>query len=135
MIIRGSCCCGAIKFELLATPSMMGTCHCSRCRKVGASTIVFAQKDSLRWIQGRELVSRYEPVPPFKYVRCFCQKCGTALGEIDSQEDSFPIAANCLDDDPIVRTMFHVFVSSKPAWYEICDDAKQFQEHPVESES
>ena len=134
-MIRGSCCCGAIKFELSSAPSMMGTCHCSRCRKVGASTFVFVQKDTFRWIQGRELVSRYEPVPPFKYVRCFCQKCGTALGEIDSQEDSFPIAANCLDDDPIVRNRFHEFVSSKPAWYEICDDAKQFLEHPVKSES
>jgi hypothetical protein len=24
-------------------------------------------------------------------------------------------------------------VSNKPAWYNICDDAKQFQEHPVKS--
>lgn len=132
-MIRGSCCCGAIKFELSAAPSMMGTCHCSRCRKVGASTFVFIKKDTFRWIQGRELVSRYEPEPPFKYARCFCQKCGTALGEIESQQDSLPITANCLDDDPIVRNRFHEFVSSKPAWYEICDDAKQFQEHPVKS--
>ena len=132
-MIRGSCCCGAIKFELLAAPGMMGTCHCSRCRKVGASTFVFVEKDTFRWIQGRDFVSRYEPELPYKYARCFCRKCGTALGEIESQQDSFPIAANCLDDDPVVRNRFHEFVKSKPAWYGICDDAKQFPEHPVKS--
>jgi hypothetical protein len=100
---------------------------------VGASTFVFVKKDTLQWIQGRELVARYEPESPFKYARCFCQKCGTALGEIDSQQESFPVAANCLDDDPAVRNKFHEFVSNKPAWYNICDDAKQFQEHPVKS--
>ena len=130
-MINGSCCCGAIRFELSAAPTMMATCHCSRCRKLGASTFVFVNKEALRWIQGRELVARYEPEPGYKYVRCFCRKCGTALGEIESLQDSFPVAANCLDDDPIVRNRFHEFVSSKPAWYEICDNARQFSEHPV----
>lgn len=132
-MIKGSCCCGAIRFELTAPPTMMGTCHCSRCRKVGASTFVFVQRDSFHWIQGREFVTRYEPEPPFKYARCFCSRCGTALGEVDSPQDSFPISANCLDDDPGVRNRFHEFVSAKPAWYEICDGAKQFAEHPVKS--
>ena len=113
-------------------------CVCATARNarrcVGASTLVFVTKDSFRWVQGREFVTRYEPVPPFKYVRCFCQKCGTALGEIESQEYSFPIAANCFDDDPIVRNLFHEFVINKPAWYEICDSAKQFPEHPVKSQ-
>lgn len=35
-MIRGSCCCGAISFALSEPPSMMGVCHCTRCRKVGA---------------------------------------------------------------------------------------------------
>lgn len=130
-MIRGSCCCGGIKFELSAIPTYMGSCHCSRCRKVGASTIVFVKKESFHLLQGSELVSRYEPEPPFKYVRCFCKRCGTALGEIESQEDSFPIAANCLDDDPMIRNMSHEFVGSKPGWYEICDEAPQTQGHPV----
>lgn len=130
-MIRGSCFCGAIAFELSAPPVVMGTCHCSRCRKAGASTIVFVKKETFRWLRGEEFVARCEPEPPFKFARCFCRKCGTALGEPLSGEDAFPIAANCLDDDPVVRNAFHEFVSAKPAWYEICDGAKQFQEHPV----
>jgi hypothetical protein len=132
-MIKGSCCCGSIRFELSAEPTMMGTCHCSRCRKVGASTFVFVKRDALKWIEGRDFVARYEPDPPYLYARCFCRKCGTALGEIDSDQETFPIAANCLDDDPVVRNLFHEFVAEKPAWYEIGDDAKQFEAHPVKS--
>lgn len=130
-MIAGSCCCSTIKFALSAPPLMMGTCHCSRCRKIGASTFVFVKKETFQWIQGQEMVARYTPDPPFKFSRCFCRRCGTGLGEIDSDQDSFPIAANCLDDDPAVRNRFHEFVADKPAWYEICDGAKQFAEHPT----
>lgn len=130
MVIQGSCCCGLVKFELLEAPTMMATCHCSRCRIVGASTFVMVSRSALRWVRGREAVARYTPDPPFKFARCFCSGCGTALGEIDSEADTFPISAHALDDDPQVRVRFHEFVAVKPAWYDICDSAKQFAQHP-----
>ncbi len=129
-MIEGSCCCGAVKFRLTSEPSMMGTCHCSRCRKAGASTIVFVRKEHLQWIQGKEHVALYQPAAPYKYGRCFCRICGTSLGEILSDEDSFPIAANALDSDIGIRNQFHEFVSEKPAWHDICDDAPQSEGHP-----
>lgn len=129
-MIRGSCNCGAVRFELTAPPRMMGTCHCSRCRKAGAGTFVLVARDSLSWLAGREAVASYAPEPPFKYARCFCRHCGTGLGEIASDAETFPIAAHCLDDDPEVRNGFHEWVSVKPAWYEICDEAKRFPENP-----
>lgn len=132
-MINGSCCCGAVKFELKAPPSMMGTCHCTRCRKVGASTIVFVKKADLRWLEGRENVALYAPVAPYKYGRCFCKTCGTSLGEILSDEDSFPIAANALDGEFDLKNSFHEFVSEKPSWSEICDGAAQYDAHPTPS--
>ena len=132
-MIKGSCCCGAVEFELLNIPSMLGTCHCTRCRKVGASTIAFVNKEDLQWIQGKEHVTLYQPPSPYKYGRCFCRICGTSLGEILSEEESFPIAANALDTAFDLKNQFHEFVSEKPAWYEICDDAKQYEGHPTPS--
>ncbi len=130
-MLSGSCCCGAIKFELLAEPSMMATCHCTRCRKVGASTFVFVRKDDLKWVQGRDQVALFEPSSSYKYGRCFCRICGTSLGEILSEADSFPIAANAIDSPLGLKNRFHEFVAEKPSWYQICDDAKQFDGHPV----
>jgi len=132
-VIKGSCYCGAVRFELLNKPSMMGTCHCSRCRKAGASTIVFVKQADLRWVQGRENVTLFQPEAPYKYGRCFCMTCGTSLGEILSQEDSFPIAANALDEDIGLKVQFHEHVAEKPDWYEICDEAPQSEVHPEQA--
>jgi hypothetical protein len=132
-MIQGSCCCGQIRFSLSEPPTMMGTCHCARCRKSGASTFVFVRGETFRWIAGRELVEVLRPEPPFTLERCFCRRCGSALGEPLSKAESFPLAANLLDDDPLVRNRFHEWVSAKPTWYEICDAAPQFPEHPVKT--
>ncbi len=131
-MIKGSCCCGAISFELSEPPSMMGVCHCTRCRKVGASTFVFVRGDSFRWISGQDMVQRYKAIPPYKYDRCFCPLCGTALGE-PGAGDSFPINANCLDDDPQIQVRFHEFVAEMPSWERISDEAPQFAGHPVKT--
>lgn len=131
---KGSCACGRIAFVLTDVPVMMATCHCSRCRKVGASTFVFVKAESFRWLSGQDDVQRFEAKPPYKYDRCFCSHCGTALGE-PGVGDAFPINANCLDSDPGIRVQFHEFVAAKPDWYGICDDAKQFEYHPVEADA
>ncbi|ALH96473.1 GFA family protein [Acinetobacter equi] len=129
-MLKGSCCCGAIQFQLNNLPTMMGTCHCSRCRKLGSSTLIFVQKNDFILLQGQEFIEKFQPEPPFHYTRSFCKKCGTALGEIGSTNDSFPIPANCLDDHLPLNIQFHVHVASKPHWYEICDSAPQFLENP-----
>ncbi|MCX4029142.1 GFA family protein [Spartinivicinus sp. SM1973] len=111
----------------------MGTCHCTRCRKVGASTLVFVKAEAFRITQGRDQISTYYAEPPYNYDRCFCSICGTALGEILSKEESFPLAVNCIDGDIELENKFHELVSEKPDWLKIGDSAKQFDEHPFES--
>jgi len=131
-MIEGSCCCGTIRFELKEDPSMMGMCHCSRCRKVGASSLVFVKADKFQITSGLNKIATYKAEPPYKYNRCFCSVCGTALGEVLSEMDSFPINANCLDSEIKIENKFHEFVSEKPSWFKIGDSAKQFNEHPNE---
>lgn len=128
-MINGGCC-GAVKFELLSQPSMMGTCHCSRCRKVDASTMAFVKKEDLKWLRGKEQVQLFQPTLPYLYSRCFCKICGISLGEILSELDSFPIAANVLDGKLGVTNSLHEFVNEKPSWYEICDDAGRSEGYP-----
>lgn len=132
-MLRGSCCCGAVKFTLSSAPTMMGTCHCTRCRKVGASTFVFVRRDLFQLVSGADAIVTYKPEAPYKYNRCFCSHCGTALGEVTSSSDTFPVAANCFDDELGISNRFHEFVKEKPSWYNICDEAQQFPEHPQQS--
>ena len=119
-----------MQFELTEKPKFVGACHCSRCRKVGASVIAFVEKPTLRLLTGADSIATYKAVPPYKYDRNFCRHCGTALGEILSDQSMFPIPANCFDDDPGLEISFHEFVSEKPSWFEIGDGAPQYALHP-----
>lgn len=127
--IRGSCLCGGVRFEITGAPLWMSRCHCSRCRKSGGGTTVAVRARDFRFVQGAELVARYQPPPPYTLVRCFCRVCGTPLGEPETNPRGFPIAAAALDDDPGVRLALHEHVAEKPAWYEIDDDLPKFAGH------
>ena len=130
-MLEGSCCCGNVRFTLSRQPSMMATCHCSRCRKVGAATFVFAQRDSFALVSGADSIATYEPEAGYRYARSFCSRCGSALGEMVGEEENFPIPANLFDTPLELGVRFHEFVAEKPDWLPICDDAKQFERHPV----
>jgi len=91
---------------------------------------VFVRRDDFRWIAGEDLVARYAPEPPGRYVRAFCSRCGTSLGEAGSDADSFPIPADTLDADPGTRIRFHEFIDDLPPWATIADAAPQFAGHP-----
>lgn len=132
-MLEGSCCCKAVRFTVSEPPEMMAICHCSRCRKVGMSTFVFVKSDAFSLVDGHSQISVYEPEESFRYRRSFCSRCGTSLGEIGSFCDSFPVPANCFDDPLNLKVRFHEFVREKPEWSVICDDAKQFEGHPVAS--
>ena len=126
-IIRGSCLCGAVTFEITGKPRSLTYCHCSRCRKQAGvfAAVVMVRRDDFRLLTGADQIKRYTPEPPWRHVRAFCAACGSPLGEPSEEHELFPIAASALDDDPGVRPVLHQSVASKPAWYEITDEVKQ----------
>lgn len=133
--MRASCCCGAVTFDVMSSPRILASCHCSRCRKLGATPFVFVHKSSINLVTGKEEISVYEPDPPFHYPRSFCRRCGTSLGEIISEAEMIPIPANCFDDELRLTIAFHEFVAEKPEWSVIGDDAPRFEGHPEKGQS
>ena len=127
----GSCCCGAVRFSIAKPPKMVGACHCSRCRKLGATPFAMVEADGFDLLAGREQIVEFEPEPPFKYRRCFCGRCGTSLGEMLSSDKLFPIPVNCFDQDLGVPIRFHEHVASKPSWTVIPEGVKQFAGDPA----
>ena len=115
-MINGSCCCERVKFTVKETPRRLGKCYCSRCRKVGASTIFFTKKENLNILEGREMIGSYAPEDGYKYTRNFCRNCGSSLGEILSELESVPIPANLIDDELDVQVSFEEYVEEKPNW-------------------
>ena len=131
-MIKGSCCCGTVKFTLSSDPNFLAICHCNRCRKLGVSEFFMVKRDTFQWVSGKDQIVEYVPEKPFKYKRCFCRKCGSSLGEILSNDEKFPIAANSLDTDPGMKVWFHEHVASKPSWQLTHGDAKLFESDPYQ---
>lgn len=128
-MIRSSCLCGDVTWEIDTPLELMSHCHCSRCRKthgVAFATYAAVAESGLR-LDGRESITRWESSPGFE--RCFCRRCGSVVpgNPIDGR---FFVPAGNLHDDPGVRPLAHIFVGSKAPWWEIRDSLPQFEAYP-----
>jgi len=132
-MIRGSCLCGNVRFELEGTPRFINHCHCSMCRKVhGAAFGSFLHADGrgFRWLAGESLVENYPSSPG--NVRAFCKVCGSNMPVLEEQGAHVIIPAGTLDDDPAVRPIVHIHTASRAPWFAISDDLPQFAGYPAD---
>lgn len=126
-MIRGSCACGGIRFEIDQVLAL-SHCHCSICRKLsGAAFATYAHvaKSKFRWVSGEDLITRYESTPGS--TRGFCRVCGSQAPGQAPYLPTISIAAGLLDDDPGVKPIVHVFAGSKALWWDIADDLPQHE--------
>jgi hypothetical protein len=130
-MVKGSCLCGGVRYQIDGDIGPMAHCYCSMCRKqhgTSLATYVGVKASDFRWVKGQELVAGYQSSPGLQ--RGFCRTCGSNLPVPDSAEETLFIPAGTLDDDPGVRPAAHIFVASKAPWVEITDDLPQFDEYP-----
>ena len=101
--MKGSCLCGAVRYEVTSTPTAFDLDHCSRCRKSSGSAFraeLIFEATEFEWLSGRSLVQTYEaPVRKTRpgYRRTFCTVCGGPLPTVD--RDMINVPAGTLDDD------------------------------------
>lgn len=130
--IKGSCLCGAVRFELGEVPTWAHHCHCSRCRKVRGSafaTNAFVPLDALTYMQGEELVRRYKLPTAERFGHEFCADCGSSLPFKNTARGVAVIPMGSLDDEPGHIPDAHIFVNSKASWDFITDALPR---HPEE---
>jgi hypothetical protein len=139
-VIRGSCLCGGVKYEVTGPLSGPLHCHCSKCRKAQGAAFrsrVRVQAADLRWVQGEELIKYFES--SLGYYRGLCSVCGSPIanksGPNSPLASIYPgagselgIALGTLDDDPGIRPERHIYVGSKAPWFEITDHLPQHKE-------
>jgi hypothetical protein len=130
-MLRGSCLCGAVRYEVTGPVHDVHHCHCSMCRKShGAAFSTFARLAAadFRVVAGREQVRAYRSSPTIE--RTFCATCGARLTvRFDGMPAAVWVSLATLDDDPGVRPGVHMFVGSKAPWVEITDALPQFPEY------
>lgn len=123
VVLKGSCTCGGIRFEIRGPVVGINQCHCDKCRKetgTGSSTFIPVHAEQFTWISGADLV--VEP-----YTRC--QVCGSLAPDHNPARALYNVPAGLLDDDTGVKVAHHMFVADKARWDIIGDDAPQYDEY------
>ncbi|HEX8216519.1 MAG TPA: GFA family protein [Allosphingosinicella sp.] len=116
----GGCACGAVRYELRSEPFDAGWCHCRTCQlNSGSPAMAFASVPAgdLVWTQGKDRLRRFKS-SSFGH-RTFCGECGTPfLMEVDHQPETTDFTIATLDDPDPIAPGFHIFWSSRLAWFD-----------------
>jgi hypothetical protein len=130
-MIKGSCLCGAVAFEIQGPLHRGRYCHCTNCRK-------FAGTDYAAWALAETSQLRIAPLAPHvtKFnsgggLRVFCSSCGSPLWyEPKGRPEVRGIPLGAIDEGAVAMPEMHVWTKSKVSWGSISDGLPQFETHP-----
>ena len=122
MSLKGSCLCGAIRFEATGEPEGISVCHCGQCRRMSGHLW------SSAYVKDDELAIEGEPqwyASSKTAKRGFCPTCGSGLfwQRLGSGDMGFSLGA--LDGPTGLRLEKHIHVASKGDYYTIADGLPQ----------
>lgn len=132
-VVRGSCLCAGVRYELGGELRLIVNCHCSRCRKARSAahaSNLFARAEALHFVRGEELLESFKVPDAEHFNATFCRVCGSPLPRLAAGREFVGVPAGSLDDDPGARERMHIFCGSRAPWFEIHDDLPRFDEGP-----
>lgn len=144
MLLKGSCHCGAVRFEVeSAYPYPFNRCYCSVCRKTagggGYAINLDGYFESLK-VEGMEHTGAYHAKingETSSAERRFCKHCASALWLYDKTwpKHVHPFASAIDTELPVPPEHTHMMLDSKAAWVEVDARGKDhcFNEYPNES--
>ncbi|SFK40166.1 GFA family protein [Methylophaga sulfidovorans] len=131
-MLKGSCLCQSVQYEIDDELGPTMICHCENCRKTSGSAYAInaaVETSHFHLKTGMDAVAEYESSPGV--FRVFCQHCGSQLySKRATMPEIIRLRLGTLDTVVDIKPQAHIFVSSKAAWHQICDDIPQFAERP-----
>ena len=125
---KGSCLCGARRYEIAGDLDGVWMCHCSLCRKATGSVgnaILIVPKDRFRWLSGEDHGETFALRPTYTITRC--KTCGTPL-PAEEDEQIVYITAGTLDEPLGAGIRTHLFCASRADWDHDTPDVRHFDE-------
>jgi len=123
-MLKASCQCGSVRFQIDDTPASATACHCLQCRKqsghffasanVAKASVALEGAESITWYQASE-----------KVRRGFCSRCGSWLFWEPLHHDWTSVALGAIDGATGLRLQRHIFVAEKGDYYELGDGLPQ----------
>lgn len=129
-MIRGSCYCGTVRYEIAGRVLKFVNCHCPDCRKFTGSAfsaVLAVAADGFKVTSGEDHLVPYNSSPG-KH-RYFCRTCGCHLfAKAEQRPGMVLVRAGSLDDDPGMRPQAQIWVKAKAPWHQVDASIAQFQE-------
>ena len=123
-MLKASCLCGSVSFEITEVPTEPTACHCTQCRKqtghylasanVRKSAIRLLGSGTLAWYQSSE-----------KIRRGFCSNCGSTLFWEPVSRDWTSVALGAIEGPTGLQLGRHIFVADKGDYYVLADGLPQ----------
>jgi len=130
--LKGSCLCGAVKYEASGEAKRFLHCHCSRCRKAsgtGHASNLFLQPGTLKWLAGEEQVRAFKVPEAKRFTNTFCAAYGSRLLRQAAGTDIVLIPAGSLDEEAPIAPQARIFYGSRAQW-SCGDDLPTFEDYP-----
>lgn len=88
---KGSCHCGAVRFEIEGQIDGVMSCNCSHCSRKGV-LLTFVPRDKFKLLSGAESLTEYR-FNKHVIAHQFCKTCGVQSFAYGKRPDGSPIAA------------------------------------------
>ena len=124
--VEGGCLCRGVRYRISSEPRSADYCHCRMCRRAGGVPVVArltVADAAFAWTKGAPAVYRSSA----KAERLFCPDCGTHLALRD-EPDYLNVTLASLDDPAAARPSYHIWTSSRIAWFDTADDLPRYPE-------
>jgi hypothetical protein len=131
-MLKGSCHCQTVRFEIDEDMEGIFHCHCQTCQKLNGTSYGstgFVSSDSFKIVAGADSLTAYESSQG-KH-RYFCANCGAPVyAQAQTNPDRIGVRVGLLDGDPGVRSKAHIWLSHEKPWFEVLTDLPKFNEFP-----
>ncbi|WP_417354553.1 GFA family protein [Gallaecimonas pentaromativorans] len=131
-MLKGSCLCGAVTFEMDDRFMAFHLCHCQQCRKMTGSAHaanLFTTPNNIRWLSGETQLARYD-VPGRTISNAFCRQCASALPYLSLSGKALVVPAGSLDDAPSIVPQDHLFWAERAPWYQEVQNCPCYEGFP-----
>ena len=115
---KGSCLCGAVRFEITGPLRQVIGCHCTQCRKqtghhmaatqAKLSDLTISEDRGLHWYEASDTAKRG-----------FCKECGSTLFWQRHGADKIAIAAGSIDGPTNLKIIKHIYIADKGDYYDL----------------
>ncbi|GAA3565315.1 GNAT family N-acetyltransferase [Marinobacter xestospongiae] len=115
--MKGSCLCGAVRYQVDRLDLPIMHCHCQTCQKTHAATEVPTAgvlREAFRWLQGEASVTSVVSSPGKQ--RHFCQHCGTHLVAEREGKPHLILRVATLDETPDSQVQGHIWTAHDRTW-------------------